>query len=157
MVVNWKDLVLEKIGSEEHGITKQSLHTSVNKKTKVSSKNLGNFIDCLIGWGIIEAFKAGSHKKYRLHTPKMAKEKGDKNAVVFGIKVPLHKLKDAAYDAYRMKSYTTDDIHVREFLPHEEENLMIKIALLDHIEEQLRLNYPQAAIERKNKLTVEVN
>jgi len=157
MMVNWKDLVLEKIGSEEHGITKQTLHTSVNKKTKVNNKNLTNFIDCLIGWGIIEAFKAGSQKKYRLRTPKMAKEKGDKNAVVFGIKIPLHKLKDAAYDAYRMKSYTTDDIHVQEFLPHEEENLMIKIALLDHIEEQLRLNYPKAAVERKNKLTIEVN
>jgi hypothetical protein len=157
MMANWKDLVLEKLGSEEHGITKQSLQTSVNKKTKVSNKKLTNFIDCLLTWGIIETFKAGSQKKYRLRTPKMIKEKGDKSAVVFGIKVPLHKLKDSAYDAYRMKTYTTDDIHVREFLLHEEENLMIKIALLDHIEEQVRLNYPKATIERKNKLALEVN
>ncbi|MFH1788413.1 MAG: hypothetical protein ABH834_03425 [Candidatus Altiarchaeota archaeon] len=157
MMANWRDCVLIKIGSEEHGTTKQSIQAYVKKNAKANTKHVSDFIDSLIEWGILDTYKVTGQKRYRIRTPQKKKPSGKETPVIFGNKVPLRKIKDAAHDAYRIKKYTTDDIDTKDFIPCEEGNLMIKIALLDHIEEQVKLHYPQAKIERKNKLTLEIN
>lgn len=155
-VTNWRDFVLEKIGQEEQGTTKQSIQACVKKNVKAKPEQVSAFIDSLIEWRILESYTTSGQKRYRILRPRKEKTAGKETPVIFGNKVPLRKIKDAAHDAHRRKNYTTDDIHTKDFIPGEEENLMIKIALLDHIEEQVKLHYPKAKVERKNKLSLEI-
>lgn len=157
LVSNWRDHILEKIGLEEQGTTKKSIQAHVKKKDKAGAKYVSDYVNMLVEWGILDCFKTGGQKKYRIRLPKKKKIKGKKVAVIFGNQVSLQKLKDAAYDAVQMKNYTTDDVHMNDYIPHEDDNLMIKIALLDHIEEQARENHPKSEITRKNKLTLETD
>ena len=87
---------------------------------------------------------------------KKVREKGEETAIVFGYPISPKKIQDAASDAIRRREYTTDDIHLQDYIEKENENLMIKIVLLDHVEEKIRQKHPNLNVERKNKLTIKV-
>lgn len=158
MMVNWREAVLEKICCAEKGVTKNQIYSHATKNGKIKKDAVYELIDQLEEWGAIEAYKSGSQKKYRIGKQKNKKETAEPSAVVFGHRISLGKLQKASRDAVRRKTYTTDEIHVQDYIPDKkEDNLMVKIALLDHIEEQARLSHPDASITRKNKLTLEVN
>jgi len=89
--------------------------------------------------------------------PKPRPTKGAEHAIVFGKTISLTKIKKAASDAARAREYTADDIHTRDYIRDRDyDNLMVRIAILDHIEEQVRTMYPDATVDRKNKLTLSV-
>jgi len=77
------------------------------------------------------------------------------SVIVFGIEIAEPKIRSAAIDAYRKRVYTTDDIHALDFFGDKKhDNLMVKIAILDRIQEMVILLYPNVLVGRKNKITL---
>jgi len=78
--------------------------------------------------------------------------------IIFGVHVTEPKIRSAAIEAYRKRMYTTDDINAGEFFNDKShDNLMVKIAILDRIQEMTKLLYPHTNVERKNKITLLVD
>ncbi|MFH1835714.1 MAG: hypothetical protein ABH851_05965 [Methanobacteriota archaeon] len=157
MMVNWRDFVLEKIGTEKQGVTKQALLNIARKGGKVEKKTVNAFIDSLVEWEVVEEYKSKSQRKYRLKKPDAKRKSGEKPIIVFGSQIPTARIRNAAKDALNCKTISTDDIFVKDYLQEDEENLMIKIAILDHIEEELKAIHHEFKITRKNKLTIVID
>ncbi|MCX6694893.1 MAG: hypothetical protein NTU61_01160 [Candidatus Altiarchaeota archaeon] len=83
--------------------------------------------------------------------------KGSETIRVYGHEVEKNKITNAALDAFNKKRYTTNDIQVHEYIKNPNfHNLMIKIAVLDRIEEELIRLYPEHDIDRINYVTIMV-
>jgi len=83
--------------------------------------------------------------------------KGGKTIRIYGHEVDKNKITNASLEAYHKKRYTTNDIQPQEYIQNPGfHNLMIKIAILDRIEEELIRIYPDAEIERVNAVTIRV-
>ena len=78
-----------------------------------------------------------------------------KVVIVYGMRIDPEIVTRAAIEAYNKKRYTVHDIKLTEYIPDPKfRNLMVKIALLDRIEEELFRIYPNAAIIRPNTVTL---
>lgn len=74
---------------------------------------------------------------------------------VFGNRVKPSRIKTATRDAYQRGECTTEDIRLSNYIKNPtDHNLMVKISILDRIEEMAAQMYPQSEIIRKNKITL---
>ena len=83
--------------------------------------------------------------------------RGGKTIRIYGHEVEKNKVINAAIEAYNKKRYTTNEIQAQDYISNPQfHNLMIKIAILDRIEEELIRLYPDAEIERLNSVTITI-
>jgi hypothetical protein len=77
--------------------------------------------------------------------------------IVYGMKLDPEIITRAAIDAYNKRRYTVHDIRLIEYIPDPKfRNLMVRIAVLDRIEEEVRRVYPDANVMRPNTVTLMV-
>lgn len=75
--------------------------------------------------------------------------------VVYGMRIDGVHVTKAAAEAYGKRRYTVHDLRLMEFIPDPRfRNLMVKIALLDRIEEELTRMYPGVSVIRPNTVTL---
>ncbi|MFH0859594.1 MAG: hypothetical protein V1921_00165 [Candidatus Altiarchaeota archaeon] len=99
--------------------------------------------------------KAGRRAARKRKPIKPEKAEGMGIISVFGNRIKPSRIEKSVKDAYRKKEYTTDDIHLPEFIRDKtDHNLMVKIGILDHIEEMAAQMYPSLNVYRKNKITL---
>jgi hypothetical protein len=77
--------------------------------------------------------------------------------VVYGMHVDPEIITRAAIEAYNKKRYTVHDVRLTDYIPDPKfRNLMVKIAVLDRIQEELLRIYPDAVVLRPNTITLMV-
>jgi hypothetical protein len=87
--------------------------------------------------------------------PKRHNVESRKIIVVYGMRVDPEKVAAAAVEAYNRKRYTVHDIRLMEQIEDPKfRNLMVKIAVLDRIEEDVVRLYPDAEVLRPNTVTL---
>jgi len=75
--------------------------------------------------------------------------------VVYGMKIDQDHIIKAAQEAYARRRYTVHDIRLPEYVTDPKfRNLMVKISILDRIEEELNRRYPELSIIRPNTVTL---
>jgi len=88
-------------------------------------------------------------------SPAKTLTKGGRTIRIYGHEVEQSKITNAAIEARNKKRYTTHDIPVHEYISDPKfHELMIKIAILDRIEEELVRLYPEREIDRINTVTI---
>jgi hypothetical protein len=90
--------------------------------------------------------------------PKKLPVKPRKVVIVYGMSIDPEKVTRAAIEAYNKRKYTVHDIRLVEYIPDPKFNthLMVKIAVLDRIEEEMLRLYPEAEVIRPNTVTLKV-
>lgn len=77
--------------------------------------------------------------------------------VVYGMKVDPEHITRAAVEAFNKRRYTVHDLRLTDYIPDPRfRNLMVKISVLDRIEEELLRIYPDANVIRPNTVTLMV-
>lgn len=77
--------------------------------------------------------------------------------VVYGMKLEPDIITRAAVEAFNKRRYTVHDIRLMEYIPDPKfRNLMVKIAVLDRIQEELLRMYPEVNVIRPNTVTLMV-
>lgn len=77
--------------------------------------------------------------------------------VVYGMNIDADHITRAAIEAYNKRRYTVHDVRLTEFIPDPKfRNLMVKVAVLDRIQEELVKLYPEANVIRPNTVTLMV-
>jgi hypothetical protein len=77
--------------------------------------------------------------------------------VVYGMKLDPEHITRAAVEAYNKRRYTVHDMRLTDYIPDPKfRNLMVKIAVLDRIEEEVMRLYPDATVIRPNTVTLMV-
>ncbi|MFH0863017.1 MAG: hypothetical protein V1875_08330 [Candidatus Altiarchaeota archaeon] len=77
--------------------------------------------------------------------------------VVYGMRIESDIITRAAIEAFNKKRYTVHDVRLTEYIPDPKfRNLMVKIAVLDRIQEELVKLYPEANVIRPNTVTLMV-
>jgi hypothetical protein len=75
--------------------------------------------------------------------------------IVYGMRVDPEHITRAAHEAFNKRRYTVHDLRLTEYITDPKfRNLMVKIAVLDRIEEELLLVYPDSEIIRPNTVTL---
>jgi hypothetical protein len=96
-----------------------------------------------------------AHRAAPIVLPRKLPVESKKVVVVYGMRIDPEIITRAAIEAFNKKRYTVHDIKLTEYVPDPKfRNLMVKIALLDRIEEELFRLYPSAAIIRPNTVTL---
>ncbi|MFH1403494.1 MAG: hypothetical protein ABIH11_04415 [Candidatus Altiarchaeota archaeon] len=77
---------------------------------------------------------------------------------IYGKSVDPKLVTRAAIEAYNKRRYTTHDFKASDFI-HDPRlhNLMVQIAILDRVEEEVVRIYPDVRVDRVNSVTLEVN
>jgi hypothetical protein len=89
--------------------------------------------------------------------PKKLSVKPKSVIVVYGMRIEPEHIMKAAIEAYNKRRYTVHDIRMQEYVTDPKfRNLMVKIALLDRIEEEMLRIYPDTNIIRPNTVTLMV-
>jgi hypothetical protein len=77
--------------------------------------------------------------------------------IVYGMKMDPEQVAKAAVEAYNKRRYTVHDVRLTDHIEDPKfRNLMVKIAILDRIEEDIYRLYPEAEILRPNTVTLVV-
>jgi hypothetical protein len=77
--------------------------------------------------------------------------------IVYGMKIDSDVITRSAVEAFNKRRYTVHDIRLTEYIPDPKfRNLMVKIAVLDRIQEELTRLYPEANVLRPNTVTLMV-
>ena len=101
--------------------------------------------------------KSRPRRPMEIILPKKLPVKPPKVVVVYGMKVEPENITRAAIEAYNKRRYTVHDIRLIDYISDPKfRNLMVKIAVLDRIEEELLRIYPDAEIIRPNTVTLMV-
>jgi hypothetical protein len=80
-----------------------------------------------------------------------------RNIIVYGMKLDPEHITRAAVEAYNKRRYTVHDMKLTDYIPDPKfRNLMVKIAVLDRIEEEVLSRYPEATVIRPNTVTLMV-
>ncbi len=76
--------------------------------------------------------------------------------VVYGMRIDERKILNSAVEAYNKRRYTVHDIKLSDYNVHDPKfkNLMVKIAVLDRIEEEILRIYPRSDVKRPNTVTL---
>jgi hypothetical protein len=78
--------------------------------------------------------------------------------IVYGMRIDPENITRMAIEAYNKHRYTVHDLRLTECISDPKfRNLMVKIAVLDRVEEEILRLYPQAQVLRPNTVTVMVN
>jgi len=92
-------------------------------------------------------------KAFTAHRAKVSSP--SKYIVVYGMRIDGVHISKAAADAFGKRRYTVHDLRLMDFIPDPRfRNLMVKIALLDRIEEELTRMYPSVNVIRPNTVTL---
>jgi uncharacterized ubiquitin-like protein YukD len=86
--------------------------------------------------------------------PKKLAVKSPELMVVYGMQIEPKKVSYAAVEAYNKKKYNAEDIKLQDYCVTNPKfhNLMVKIAVLDRIHEEIKRLYPEANIKRLNSI-----
>ena len=96
-------------------------------------------------------------KSVEIILPKKLPVKPRKVVIVYGMHVEPEKITRAAIEAYNRRRYSVHDIRLMDFIPDPKfRNLMVKIAVLDRIEEEMYRLYPDTEVIRPNTVTLMV-
>ncbi|MFH1125820.1 MAG: hypothetical protein V1703_01730 [Candidatus Altiarchaeota archaeon] len=128
----------------------------VKKAVKAVKKRAPKVVEVAIQPKPVE--ESAEEKRILKKLPPAKPLKTDRQVMrVFGHPVDPNKIKAAAVEAYNKRQYTIDDISVDNYIRESEwDNTMTKIGILDRVEEQLTLMYPQIDVVRKNKISIEI-
>jgi hypothetical protein len=95
--------------------------------------------------------------KVRAPLPRLAPVGARSFIVVYGMKLEPDIITRAAVEAFNKRRYTVHDIRLMEYIPDPKfRNLMVKIAVLDRIQEELLRMYPEVNVIRPNTVTLMV-
>ncbi|MBD3388138.1 MAG: hypothetical protein GF414_04275 [Candidatus Altiarchaeales archaeon] len=101
--------------------------------------------------------KRARKPKIEIILPKRLPVKPKKVVIVYGMNVNPEHITRAAIEAYNKRRYTVHDIKLSDYIPDPKfRNLMVKIAVLDRIEEELLRLYPNTDVIRPNTVTLMV-
>ncbi len=102
--------------------------------------------------------KIVSSAPVKIVMPKRISIKPPEVVIVYGMRLDTKKITYTAVEAYNKKRYTVHDIRLSEFDINDPKfkSLMVKIAVLDRIEEEVMRLYPDATISRTNTVTLEI-
>lgn len=98
-------------------------------------------------------------KKKTLELPKKLAVKAKNNIIVFGMSIDTKKVQVAAIEAFNRKKLNIHDVKLSEYNVNDPKfnNLMVKIAVLDRIHEEIVRQYPNAKVSRPNTVTLIVD
>jgi hypothetical protein len=89
--------------------------------------------------------------------PKRLPVRPRKMICVYGKSVNPKLITQASIEAYNKRRYTTHDFRASDFISDPRlHNLMVKIAILDRIEEEIVRIYPDVTVDRINSVTLVV-
>jgi len=75
--------------------------------------------------------------------------------IVYGMRIDPEHITRAAQEAYNKRRYNIHDLRLTEYINDPKfRNLMVKIAVLDRIEEELVRLYPDSEVIRPNTVTL---
>ncbi len=107
---------------------------------------------------VSKAVKAKTPANVELVLPKKLSVKPQETLIVYGMEIDPKRVQYAAVEAYNKKRYVAEDIKLQEYCINNPKfhNLMVKIAVLDRIQEEMLRLYPAANVKRQNSITLTV-
>ncbi|VVB51324.1 Uncharacterised protein [uncultured archaeon] len=79
------------------------------------------------------------------------------DVVVMGEVVTPASIKSLTKEAKRKMRFTIDDVNIVDIIPHQDpNNLFVKIAVIDRVQEEAVKMFPKSAVRRLNKITLEI-
>ena len=109
---------------------------------------------------VVGSSRSGSKRKaviwdFGIVLPKKLPVASRKIVVVYGMRLDPENITRAAIEAYNKKRYNVHDVRLTEHIEDPKfRNLMVKIAVLDRIEEEICRIYPSAEVLRPNTVTL---
>lgn len=134
---------------------KKKAKKSRKKAVKKAKKRVKAVRGKAKGRSAAKAKKKPAKKPIEFVLPKRLPVKPRKTVIVYGMRVEPEKITRAAIEAYNKKRYTVHDIKLIDYIPDPRfRNLMVKIAVLDRIEEEVLRIYSDAEAVRQNTVTL---
>ena len=108
---------------------------------------------------VAKQVKKTANSRQKIVLPKRFQVSPKSVVIVYGMRIDERKILSAAVEAYNRKRYTVNDIRLSDYKVEDLKfkNLMVKIAVLDRIEEEILRVYPQAECKRPNTVTLLVD